>query len=424
MRTMKAILASVLGLAVFASLLTAPAGAQGVADDAVQLQNGPGRSYEVTITNVSGQPVTPPVVAVHNRLADLYEVGEAASTEIQEVAENGNITPLVELAGETRGVHGAAVAGEGPLFPGESVTVQVDADRGRRLSLVSMVVCTNDGITGLDTVKLPRRSGQTSNFSTVAYDAGTEQNIEDPDWWVPPCGGNGENLHTAEDGVITAHPGLEGFEELDFATGDTILEVEVTRLPRRTRTYEVTVTNNSGQPATPPVVALHNRSTSLYQVGQAASEAVQAIAENGDNSLLVEAAAGLGGVGGFAVVGDGPILPGESATATITTDARGRVLSLVSMIVCTNDGFSGINSMRLARATGRTVTVEPRTYDAGTEQNIEDPDWWVPPCGGNGENLHTAEDGVITAHPGLAGFDALDFAAGERLLSVEITRVG
>ena len=59
---MKAILASVLGLAVFASLLTAPAGAQGVADDAVQLQNGPGRSYEVTITNVSGQPVTPPVV--------------------------------------------------------------------------------------------------------------------------------------------------------------------------------------------------------------------------------------------------------------------------------------------------------------------------------------------------------------------------
>ena len=75
-------------------------------------------------------------------------------------------------------------------------------------------------------------------------------------------------------------------------------------------------------------------------------------------------------------------------------------------------------------ATGRTVTVEPRTYDAGTEQNIEDPDWWVPPCGGNGENLHTAEDGVITAHPGLSGFDALDFAAGERLLSVEITRVG
>jgi hypothetical protein len=415
-------LASLLGLAVFATLLTVPAGAQEA--EAVQLQNQSTRQYEVTITNVSGQPVTPPVVAVHNRAADLYELGEAASTEVQEIAENGNITPLVELAGVARGVGGAAVAGDGPLMPGESVSVNVEADKGRRLSLVSMVVCTNDGFTGLDTVKLPRRAGQSSSFDTVAYDAGTEVNVEDPDYWVPPCGGNGENLHDDENGVITAHPGLTGFDTLDFATDDTILEVTVTRLPKRTRTYEVTVTNNSGQPATPPVVALHNRQTSLYEVGQEAGAGVQNIAENGDNSTLVGAIDGVTPVGGFGVAGDGPILPGESATTTITTDSRGRVLSLVSMIVCTNDGFSGINSLRLPRATGRTITVDAQIYDAGTEVNVEDPDYWVPPCGGNGENLHDDENGVITAHPGLAGFAALDFAAGDSLLSVEITRVG
>ena len=54
------------------------------------------RTYTVTITNLTdGQPFTPPLVATHKRPADFFNVGEAASFGIKEIAENGNLAPLM-----------------------------------------------------------------------------------------------------------------------------------------------------------------------------------------------------------------------------------------------------------------------------------------------------------------------------------------
>jgi len=195
-------------------------------------------------------------------------------------------------------------------------------------------------------------------------------------------------------------------------------------------TYEITFTNMStGQPMTPPVVAIHDTSVRLYQTGQAASPEVQAIAENGDNDPLVALATSLQGSGvsaaGVAAPDPaGPIGPGGSSTITLTTADDAQVLSVVTMIVCTNDGFTGVDSVALP-ATG-TSTFMAVSYDAGTEVNIIDADYWVPapPCGGTAANMHTDENGVITAHPGQTGsFDAnLDFPAGAQLLQIDVTR--
>jgi hypothetical protein len=50
------------------------------------------------------------------------------------------------------------------------------ANPGDRLSLATMLICTNDGFTGLDRAKLP--IGGSEVFWTNGYDAGTENNTE------------------------------------------------------------------------------------------------------------------------------------------------------------------------------------------------------------------------------------------------------
>jgi len=80
------------------------------------------------------------------------------------------------------------------------------------------------------------------------------------------------------------------------------------------------------------------------------------------------------------------------------------------MLICTNDGFTGIDS--LAVTGGTTVTTN--AYDAGTEMNTEDFADMVPPCqplsgvsssdAGTGmSNPALAEDGVVAMHPGVTG---------------------
>lgn len=218
-------------LAVLVAMVTLATAAVAISAPAAHADSS--RTYRITFTSLTeGQPLTPPVVALHRPNASLYTVGDAASVGVQEIAENGNIGPLAETAPTVRGVTAAAVAGDGPLFPGDAVTIEVTAAAGSRLSFVSMVVCTNDGFTGLDTVKLPNKLGAEATFEAVAYDAGTEQNIEDPAYWVPPCSGGEftDNLHRDEGGVITMHPGLSGFDAIDFGAGDAMVQVDVERI--------------------------------------------------------------------------------------------------------------------------------------------------------------------------------------------------
>ena len=185
-------------------------------------------------------------------------------------------------------------------------------------------------------------------------------------------------------------------------------------------TYKITVYNlTAGQPFTPPVFAVHNRNADLFEVGEYASDAVAAIAENGNNQPLVSALASDPNVVDYAV-GSAPIVPANNpggtgfdsvATYTITTDRRTRVLSMVAMLICTNDGFTGIDSIRLP---AQSTTVYARGYETRTEQNTEDFADIVPPCQGligvssedpgtGQSNPALAEDGVVIPHVGIIG---------------------
>ena len=92
----------------------------------------------------------------------------------------------------------------GPPFP-TSITFQIEAaSNANRLSLAVMLICTNDGFTGLDRVRLPG-GFKPRTFFAVAYDAGTEANDELFTSMVDPCGGIaiGEGLDPSQPNVDT-----------------------------------------------------------------------------------------------------------------------------------------------------------------------------------------------------------------------------
>ncbi len=206
------------------------------------------KTYEVTIENLtSGQPLTPPVIATHRRATEIFQVGQAASFELKEVAENGNLTPLVDALSASSHVASVVVAVAGappPVLPGGSVTVSIEGTRGTEfLSLVSMLICTNDGFTGVDSQLLPRKVGEALVFYSDGYDAGTEINTEDFADLVPPCppltgvpstdpGTGSSDPSLAEGEVIRHHPGVAGGTDLDPAVHgwtDPVAKITVTR---------------------------------------------------------------------------------------------------------------------------------------------------------------------------------------------------
>jgi hypothetical protein len=193
-----------------------------------------GLSYRVTVTNLtSGQPFTPPAVALHRPSVEVFAVGDEANEPTRQIAENGNLDPLSSLIEDTNAIRGAAVA-DGPLVPkadpGDTDhpyyrELHIEADASARyLTFISMLIATNDGFVGLDTVPLPRESNSSVTYYANGYDAGTEQNTERFEDLVPPAktlilGGEPEgtaesNPEIAEDGVITPHPGIEGMGNL------------------------------------------------------------------------------------------------------------------------------------------------------------------------------------------------------------------
>lgn len=202
-----------------------------------------------------------------------------------------------------------------------------------------------------------------------------------------------------------------------------------------TGSVTVTLTNTSDtQPMTPPIVVLHNAPNAangmrLFYPGQPASPEIIAIAENGNNAPLVNVLGYLTDQGlastfavGFAdPANPGPLLPGMSASVNLDVASADQVLSVVSMVVCTNDGFSGVNAHTLS--TDENETFLAPIYDAGSETNVLNLDYWVPPCGTDA-NLTDDENGSITLHPGQSGSEnpVFDFDADTRLLEVSVTR--
>lgn len=195
--------------------------AGGVVAGTASSSDGPTRYYDVTVENLTGgQPLSPPLIAEHNRRADFWSVGDIANHTLAGIAEDANNGPAVDALNKVRGVGRVATGVDedattpAPIPPGASQTYRVRAEPWQRLTLVSMLVNTNDAFTGLDSVRLGTRR---TVVRTHAYDAGSEANNQLASHIPGPVGGN-PFVREPEGDVIRMHPGVEpGVGDLDPA---------------------------------------------------------------------------------------------------------------------------------------------------------------------------------------------------------------
>ena len=123
---------------------------------------------------------------------------------------------------------------------GSTLTVQITAEGNARfLSMALMLICTNDGLVGLNRVRLPSGRRDRVRFAR-ALDAGTEANDELFDSIVDPCGGigpvagpqDGTNDRTATERPVRPHRGIRGVGDLteDHRFRRRVAKVTITRI--------------------------------------------------------------------------------------------------------------------------------------------------------------------------------------------------
>lgn len=110
------------------------------------------------------------------------------------------------------------------------------------------------------------------------------------------------------------------------------------------RTFQITVTNlTANQPLSPLAVIAHKTGYHAFTDGSPASDGLEVLAEGGDNSgLLAEAEADAAYLDSNS--GAAPFGPGGTQTVEVSVTAGSETyLSIVSMLVNTNDGFTAAN---------------------------------------------------------------------------------
>lgn len=153
-------------------------------------------NIQVTITNLTqGMHFTPRLLVAHNSSVDLFTAGTAASTQLAWLAEAGHIGTNSDANTDDFGTYleDAARAADnkwmqfgGLVNPATvSAVYNFDTENYTHLSLLTMLIPTNDAFAGMDSWEIPTTSG-TYTVNINAYDAGTEANDE-----INPAANNG-----------------------------------------------------------------------------------------------------------------------------------------------------------------------------------------------------------------------------------------
>jgi len=188
----------------------------------------------IEIQNLTqGLYFTPIAAVAHNPESSLFEVGEMASSELQMMAEGGSLDGISTiataisadvLANPAGGLLAPTMKASGSLMTAEGNTV---------LSVVAMILPSNDGFIGLDNWTIPTEAG-TYTIYLNAYDAGTEANDElrgggapgVPGMPVPPpleplLGNGGSGMAGADStAVVHIHRGNIGDDSMDSGKSD------------------------------------------------------------------------------------------------------------------------------------------------------------------------------------------------------------
>mgnify|MGYP003631205544 CR=1 FL=1 len=191
------------------------------------------------------------------------------------------------------------------------------------------------------------------------------------------CGGDdGESGATGPAGSagVDGTNGTDGTNGSDGTNGNlAVFTVQVTNL-----TY--------AQPFSPAAVVLHESGFNTFIDGEMASLGLEQLAEGGDPSgLISEALAAIQYL-------DAVTTPGATSPKSIGTmstllvpllDVDDLRISFTTMLVNTNDAFTGLNAADISNMTvGQTMSFMAPTWDAGTEANTETADTMPGPAAG------------------------------------------
>ena len=138
--------------------------------------------FTVTVKNLTnGIYFTPLLITAHDGDTHLFETGSPASEALQAMAEGGELGGLIDMVGGVDQDTAVYFYPEGDLLPPGGITSNIpfntNRTRNRYLSLTAMLLPTNDGFVGLDSLRIPRIPG-TYRYFLFGYDAGTEANDE------------------------------------------------------------------------------------------------------------------------------------------------------------------------------------------------------------------------------------------------------
>jgi hypothetical protein len=212
---------------------------------------------KVTITSLvpdQGVEFTPVWVGFHDGGFSTYSLGQAASADLERLAEDGNTAPIsaaFSAAGYTQQATLQGTAIGSPRFePGDSSSMIFDLDgsnpNSRFISFLSMVVPSNDAFYGNGNPIGHRIFNDDGSFDgedfivlgSIVRDAGTEVNDEIPAN-TARLGQSTPNTGVDEFGVVHAHPGfipggniLTAFPNGDFTQpGYQIARIQVSAVP-------------------------------------------------------------------------------------------------------------------------------------------------------------------------------------------------
>jgi hypothetical protein len=202
-------------------------------------QEGNGaQEWTVKITNLTepgteaqpaGQPMSNPLWAVHNDKTYIWRTGTQSSNGATFIAEDAIGMPLAGLLKSDRNVYASGVEPPppppAPLLPGQSREFTVRS-RGEfdRLSIMTMLVRTNDAFTGVDSVVL----NENKTLMVNAYDNGSEKNNE-KGANIPGPPFNNMMVRDPDAALIARHPGIEGGDLAPFTWRDPVARIEIKR---------------------------------------------------------------------------------------------------------------------------------------------------------------------------------------------------
>lgn len=140
--------------------------------------------------------------------------------------------------------------------------------------------------------------------------------------------------------------------------------------------YTVKYTNLTyKQPMAPAAIVLHMPGYNAFIDGEAASVALEQLAEGGSPAMLLdEAAAAAQHITSMSSGGATPPRSNsEEFTLTVPADNVGNLhFSFASMLVNTNDAFTALNAVDVSDMTvGQSTSFMTPTWDSGTEANVE-----------------------------------------------------